>query len=231
VAQAGVVCASCYKKPGFRHFQLANNRILNLSSLCSSCSSSTAVLLPSRIPNSVILSGESIHVHNNWYPESSTLGEEFFSSIAARFGLAPKKKQPSLQVQMASNVESLAAEFKGFDMMIKQMLNKLNSFEAWRTTTDASLGVLLTKTTEVVVQINRLEAAPPPPPPHPPAGWNLSRFSKLLPQSLCINPRISKLLPHFLYCSKLNWNLSRLEALRSLNFPDSIHVVQFSQTR
>lgn len=31
VAQAGVVCALCYKKPRFRHFQLANNRILNMS--------------------------------------------------------------------------------------------------------------------------------------------------------------------------------------------------------
>lgn len=63
------------------------------------------------------------------------------------------------------------------------MLNKLNSFEAWRTTTDASLGVLLTKTTEVVVQINRLEAAPPPPPPHPPAGWLGGVDLNLAPQS------------------------------------------------
>lgn len=72
---------------------------------------------------------------------------------------------------MASNVESLAAGFKGFDLMIKWMLDKLNSFEAWRTTTDTSLGVLLTETTEAAVRIDHLEAPPLPPPPHPPAGW------------------------------------------------------------
>lgn len=82
---------------------------------------------------------------------------------------------------MVSNVDDLKEQFKGFDLMIKQMLDKMSSFEAWRTTTDASLGSLLTKTTEAVLRINHLEKTldppPPPPPPSsppsppPPASW------------------------------------------------------------
>jgi hypothetical protein len=74
-------------------------------------------------------------------------------------------------------MDDLAAEFKGFQLMMQQMLDKMNNFEAWRTTTDGSLGSLLTKTTEAVARINHLEkipappSPPPPPPPSPPAGW------------------------------------------------------------
>jgi hypothetical protein len=52
--------------------------------------------------------------------------------------------------------------------MMQQMLDKMNGFEAWKMTTDASLRSLLTKMTEVVTRINHLEKAPPPPPPPPP---------------------------------------------------------------
>lgn len=89
--------------------------------------------------------------------------------------MAPKKKMPSLQAKMAANVGNMAEEFKSFHLMMQQMLDKMNNFEAWRTTTDSSLGSLLTKTTETAMRISQLERAPmpppPPPPPPPPAGW------------------------------------------------------------
>lgn len=48
----------------------------------------------------------------------------------------------------------------------------MNNFEAWRTTTDTSMGSLLAKTTETAARITSLEKAPPPlPPPPPPVGW------------------------------------------------------------
>lgn len=68
---------------------------------------------------------------------------------------------------MAQNIDDLAKEFKGFQLMMQQMLDKMNGFEAWRTTTDGLLGSLLTKTTEAVARINQLEKALIP----PPAGW------------------------------------------------------------
>jgi len=60
--------------------------------------------------------------------------------------------------------------------MMQQMLDKMTEFEAWRATTDTSLGSLLTKTTETAARITHLEKTPnptppPPPPPPPPAGW------------------------------------------------------------
>jgi hypothetical protein len=68
-------------------------------------------------------------------------------------GLALKKKPPSIQAGMAQNVEELSQEFKNVQLMMQQTLHKMNG-EAWRTTTDASLGSLLTKTTKAVMRIN-----------------------------------------------------------------------------
>jgi hypothetical protein len=85
------------------------------------------------------------------------------------FGLASKKRAQSLQAKMASNVDNLT-------LMMQQMLDKMTDFEAWRATTDTSLGSLLTKTAETATRITHLEKVPiptppPPPPPPPPAGW------------------------------------------------------------
>jgi len=73
---------------------------------------------------------------------------------------------------MASNVENIAEDIKGFQLMMQQMLDKMNGFEAWRSTTDQSLGTLLSRTTETATRITNLEqASPPPPPPPPPPSW------------------------------------------------------------
>jgi hypothetical protein len=48
---------------------------------------------------------------------------------------------------MAANVEGFSEQFKGFQLMMQQMLDKMSSFEAWRVTTASSLGSLLTNTT------------------------------------------------------------------------------------
>jgi hypothetical protein len=58
--------------------------------------------------------------------------------------------------------------------MMQQMLDKMNGFEAWKTTTDASLRSLLTKMIEVVTRINHLEKAPPPPVSWIPGGIDLN---------------------------------------------------------
>jgi hypothetical protein len=67
---------------------------------------------------------------NNWYREPSFLGGNFFSLFPTGSELAPKKKPPSLQAKMTSNVQNLVEEFKGFQLMMQQMLDKMNGFEA-----------------------------------------------------------------------------------------------------
>lgn len=73
-------------------------------------------------------------------------------------GLAPKKRAPSLQARMAQNIDDLAAEFRGFNLMMQQVLDKINGFKAWHSTADEKLGVLMTKTTETASRITVLEA-------------------------------------------------------------------------
>jgi hypothetical protein len=70
---------------------------------------------------------------------------------------------------MASNVETITEDIKGFQLMMQQMLDKMNGFEAWQTTTDKSLGALLTKTTEIAARITHMDKVSTPLPP-PPAG-------------------------------------------------------------
>lgn len=66
----------------------------------------------------------------------------------------------------------------------------MSSFEAWRTSTDASLGTLLSKTADTASRITELEARPVPPPappqpqpPRPPQGWLGGVDLNLAPQS------------------------------------------------
>uniref|UniRef100_A0A0A9DEA6 Retrotransposon gag domain-containing protein n=1 Tax=Arundo donax TaxID=35708 RepID=A0A0A9DEA6_ARUDO len=61
---------------------------------------------------------------------------------------------------MVSNVEELAKQFVGFELMMKQALDKLTGLESWRTTADSSLSTLLMKTEEAVARINTLESQP-----------------------------------------------------------------------
>jgi hypothetical protein len=56
--------------------------------------------------------------------ESQLSLERFFFLILRVFGLAPKKRAPSLQAKMASNVDDLKEQLEGFDLMMKQMLDK-----------------------------------------------------------------------------------------------------------
>jgi hypothetical protein len=54
---------------------------------------------------------------------------------------------------MATNIKGLTQQFQGLELMIKQLLDKMSGFEAWRTKIDESLGTLLTKTLEVAGRI------------------------------------------------------------------------------
>jgi hypothetical protein len=89
---------------------------------------------------------------------------------------------------MASNIEGLVEEFKGFQLMMQQMLDKMTGFEAWRATTNKSLGLLLVKTTDTVVRINTLEKAPIPPPPPPLPYLNQAPLSGASPSTLAESP-------------------------------------------
>ncbi|CAD6236488.1 unnamed protein product [Miscanthus lutarioriparius] len=63
--------------------------------------------------------------------------------------------KPSIQARMAQNVEELSQEFKFVQLMMQQMLDKMNGLEAWRTIVIASLGSLLTKTTEALESLRQ----------------------------------------------------------------------------
>lgn len=66
---------------------------------------------------------------------------------------------------------------QGRQSHVEQMPDKMNSFEAWRTTINSSLGTLLAKMTKTVSHISELEAQPPPRlPPPPPPPWCHTQF-------------------------------------------------------
>jgi hypothetical protein len=79
-------------------------------------------------------------------------------------------------------MESMANQFKGFQEMMATSLDKQSALEAWRVTADESMGTLLKRSTETMMQmdetaarIKSLEFRPPPPPlpPPPPIQWQL----------------------------------------------------------
>nr|TKW20553.1 hypothetical protein SEVIR_4G096201v2 [Setaria viridis] len=75
---------------------------------------------------------------------------------------------------MAATLEDLVHKFEGFELMMQQSLDKIGGLEAWQSSTDSSLGTLLTKSDEAAVRLLRLESAPPPvprQPPPPPSSW------------------------------------------------------------
>jgi DNA repair exonuclease SbcCD ATPase subunit len=105
------------------------------------------------------------------------LGEIFFASLALK-----KRNPPKYQLEMAATVESLkatmesmAAQFKGFQEMMATSLDKLSALEAWHTKAEESMGTLLQRTTEtttrmeeMAARVKSLEFRPPPLPLPPP---------------------------------------------------------------
>ncbi|KAG2577003.1 hypothetical protein PVAP13_6NG073760 [Panicum virgatum] len=73
---------------------------------------------------------------------------------------------------MASSLEDLVTKFESFDLMMNKVLDKVTGLEAWQSSADASMGLLLTKADDTASRLQRLESAPPPrpqpPPPQPP---------------------------------------------------------------
>lgn len=76
---------------------------------------------------------------------------------------------------MAATLDDLAQKFAGFELMMKQTLDKVSGIEAWQSSAGDSMSSLLTKADDAGTRLHRLETAPPPPPaaarPPPPRGW------------------------------------------------------------
>ena len=89
---------------------------------------------------------------------------------------------------MAASLDDLACKFESFEDMMKQTLDKLSGFEAWRSTADDSLGSLLTKTSETASRLQRLESTLPPPPPSPPVAPHRPQTAPPPPPPRWVNP-------------------------------------------
>lgn len=117
--------------------------------------------------------------------------EIFSDSSSIRSGscvLAPARKPTKGEQQIMATLEELAQQFVSFQEMMKELLDKLSSMEAWRGAVDESMGSLMLKMDDSAARLLRLEAttsAPPPPPP-PPQGWVGAGPSTLVP---CIPSR------------------------------------------
>lgn len=58
-----------------------------------------------------------------------------------------------LQTQMVATLEDLVCKFERFELMMQQSLDKISGLEAWQSSTDSSLGTLLTKSHEVMMRL------------------------------------------------------------------------------
>ncbi|KAJ1266387.1 hypothetical protein BS78_08G147400 [Paspalum vaginatum] len=66
---------------------------------------------------------------------------------------------------MAENVDTMKQQLTGVQDILTQLLDKVNSIDAWKSTAESSLGTLLKQSASAAERIGHLEARPPPPPP------------------------------------------------------------------
>ena len=59
---------------------------------------------------------------------------------------------------LKATMESMAAQFKGFQDMMATSLDKLSALEAWRVTTEESMGTLLQRSTETTTMMDETTA-------------------------------------------------------------------------
>ena len=81
---------------------------------------------------------------------------------------------------MTTAMEDFTKKLDGVELLVTQIMDKLNGLETWKSSADEATDRLLSQAETVMSRLQRLEAAPQPPPiparpsmapPQPPPHW------------------------------------------------------------